>query len=237
MCPSSYYRASSYNLFRSAAAVHSYGARQQRRVLACRDPQLRHSPHSSPFPASFVTRGHLETAREGNTPSKLHFGYTVTTEPSSRKTALGGCGAVSSITWLGGVFGNARLHKLLHESGGKRFVGRKSNRAFSGIISGKLVLVCPDGGEHRDRRRNGSSQRRTDWRFITDGPICFAADKGKICNVVSFPGRIAAFYNRLRNIWWNCRRCCAPEWSSAMVTITYLAKDPLQLGEMHELNV
>jgi hypothetical protein len=32
-----------------------------------------------------------------------------------------------------------------------------------------------------------------DWRFITDGPICFAADKGKICNVVSFPGRIAAF--------------------------------------------
>jgi hypothetical protein len=36
------------------------------------------------------------------------------------------------------------------------------------------------------------------WRFITDGPICFAADKGKICNVVSFPGRIAAFSNRLR---------------------------------------
>ena len=46
---------------------------------------------------------------------------------------------------LGGVFGNARLHKLLHESGGKQFVGRKSNRAFSEIISGKLVLVCPDG--------------------------------------------------------------------------------------------
>jgi hypothetical protein len=51
----------------------------------------------------------------------------------------------SSIGWLGGVFGNARLHKLLHKSGGKRFVGRKSNRAFSEIISGKLVLVCPDG--------------------------------------------------------------------------------------------
>ena len=54
-------------------------------------------------------------------------------------------GAVNRIVWLGGVFGNARLHKLLHESGGKRFVGRKSNRAFSEIISGKLVLVCPDG--------------------------------------------------------------------------------------------
>ena len=53
--------------------------------------------------------------------------------------------AVGFIGSLGGVFGNARLHKLLHESGGKRFVGRKSNRAFSEIISGKLVLVCPDG--------------------------------------------------------------------------------------------
>ena len=41
------------------------------------------------------------------------------------------------------MFGNARLHKLLHESGGKRFVGRKSNRAFSKTISGKFVLVCP----------------------------------------------------------------------------------------------
>ena len=41
--------------------------------------------------------------------------------------------------------GNARPHKLLHQSGWKRFVGRKSNRAFSEIISGKLVVVCPDG--------------------------------------------------------------------------------------------
>jgi hypothetical protein len=54
-------------------------------------------------------------------------------------------GAVGCIAWLGVVFDNARLHKLLHESDGKRFVGRKSNRAFSEIISGKLVLVCPDG--------------------------------------------------------------------------------------------
>jgi hypothetical protein len=42
------------------------------------------------------------------------------------------------------------------------------------------------------------SREGADWRFITDGPICFAADKGNICNVVSFPGRIAAFSNRLR---------------------------------------
>jgi hypothetical protein len=37
------------------------------------------------------------------------------------------------------------------------------------------------------------SREVADWRFITDGLICFAADKGKICNVASFPGRIAAF--------------------------------------------
>ena len=41
--------------------------------------------------------------------------------------------------------GNARLHKLLHQSGWKRFFGAKSNRAFSEIISDKLVVVCPDG--------------------------------------------------------------------------------------------
>jgi hypothetical protein len=36
----------------------------------------------------------LKTAREGNTLSKLHFGSTVTTEPSSRKTAQR-CGLTS----------------------------------------------------------------------------------------------------------------------------------------------
>jgi hypothetical protein len=92
---SAFHRHAQQNAFRRR------DARQQRRVFARRDPPLRHSPNSSLFAACFVTRGHLETAREGNTPSKLHFGSTVTTESSSRKTALGGWGPLAPIAWLG----------------------------------------------------------------------------------------------------------------------------------------
>jgi hypothetical protein len=42
----------------------------------------------SPFAACFVTRGHLENRTGRKHASKLHFGSTVTTEPSYRKTAL-----------------------------------------------------------------------------------------------------------------------------------------------------
>jgi hypothetical protein len=45
------------------------------RSCARANPRLRHSPNSSPFAACFVTRGHLETAREGNTPSKAPFRF------------------------------------------------------------------------------------------------------------------------------------------------------------------
>jgi len=43
-----------------------------------------------------------------------------------------------------------------------------------------------------------------DWRFITDGPICFAADKGKICNVV-LPGPNSCFLEPPSETGLTCR--------------------------------
>ena len=109
------------------------------------NPQLRPSPNSSPFAACFMTRGHLKNRAGRKHAFQAPFRFYGNDGTKFPKNCPGRLGAVSSIAWLGGVFGNGRLHKFFHESGGKRFIGRKSNRAFSEIISGKLVLVCPDG--------------------------------------------------------------------------------------------
>jgi hypothetical protein len=65
-------------------------------------------------------RPRLKTAREGNTPSKLHFSSTVTTEPSSRKNwpgryvGLGGREtALPQMCYSDLVSGSLSLHRTL----------------------------------------------------------------------------------------------------------------------------
>jgi hypothetical protein len=106
----------------------------------------RRSPDQiSLFAARLLTHGHLKNRAGRKHAFQAPFWFYGNDGTKFPKNCRGRLGAVSSIAWLGGVFGNARLHKLLHESGGKRFVCWKSNRAFSEIVSGKLFLVRPDG--------------------------------------------------------------------------------------------
>jgi hypothetical protein len=86
--------------------------------------------------------------------------------------------AVGFIDWLGGVFGHSSTNKFFHKTGRKGFFGRKSNRAFSEIISSQLLAVCSNRvstdveGAVPLRSTEGNEQLRV--KAVTRNAIAYA---------------------------------------------------------------
>ena len=86
--------------------------------------------------------------------------------------------AVGFIDWLGEVFGHSSTNKFFHKTGRKGFFGRKSNRAFSEIISSQLLAVCSNRvstdveGAVPLRSTEGNEQLRV--KAVTRNAIAYA---------------------------------------------------------------